>query len=73
MSHALIGFHRVQVAAHSQHHLCVRKAVSPDGRMLTVIEHLAERSAREAEIAAMLGLGLPAAQQMLREAEQTAA
>ena len=40
--------------------------------MLTLIEHLADVDAREAEIAAMLGLGLPAAQQMMREAQQTA-
>lgn len=62
----------MQVAAHSQHHICVRKAVSAEGRTVTLIEHLADEGAREAEIAAMLGLGLPAAQQMLSEAQQTA-
>ena len=62
----------MQVAAHSQHHLCVRKVVAEDGRMLTVIEHLADSASREIEIAAMLGLGLPAAQQMLRDAEESA-
>ena len=62
----------MQVAAHSQHHLCVRKGLSAAGRMVTLIEHLSDESDRETEIAAMLGLGLPAARQMLRDAQLTA-
>ena len=59
-----------QVAAHAEHHLRVRKAEGGDGRMLTVIQPLTEPQERATEVAAMLGLGLPAAEQMLAEAQK---
>lgn len=44
-----------QVAAHSQHHICVRKAVDSVGRMVTQFERLQDRQARLHEVAEMLG------------------
>jgi len=48
----------------------VRKAEGSDGRMLTVIQPLTDAHDRATEVAAMLGLGLPAAEQMLAEAQR---
>ncbi len=47
----------------------MRKAEGVDGRMVTVIQPLTELSERATEVAAMLGLGLPAAEQMLATAQ----
>lgn len=58
----------LQVAAHADHHLCVRKDVTPDGRMLTVVQPLHRSDERVAEVAAMLGLDADAAHAMLRDA-----
>lgn len=58
----------LQVAAHADHHLCVRKDVAPDGRMLTAVVPLQRDEERVAEVAAMLGLDADAAQVMLRDA-----
>ena len=60
----------LQVAAHAEHHLVVRKAEGSDGRMLTVIQPLTDARERATEVAAMLGLGLPAAEQMLADAQR---
>ena len=48
----------------------MRKAEGVDGRMVTVIQPLTDASERATEVAAMLGLGLPAAKQMLAAAQQ---
>lgn len=59
-----------QVAAHAEHHLCVRKDAAPDGRMLTAVVPLHSEADRAAEVAAMLGLDLAAARAMLRDAAE---
>ena len=45
----------MQVAAHADHHLCVRKAVDLEGRVQTSVEALVDLEDRAHEIAAMLG------------------
>ena len=45
----------MQVAAHADHHLCVRKAVDSEGRVQTTVEALIDLEDRAHEIAAMLG------------------
>ncbi len=57
-----------QVAAHAEHHICVRKAAGADGRALTRFEALAA-DARAEEVAAMLGLGRAEALQLLAAAQ----
>ena len=52
------------MAAHAAHHVCVRKVVL-EGRVLTSFQHLGSRAEREEELAAMLGMDLPAARQLL--------
>ncbi|KAK9819715.1 hypothetical protein WJX72_001582 [[Myrmecia] bisecta] len=69
-SQILCVSHLPQVAAHARHHLRVRKAVAADGRMITQIDALYSQQQRAEEVAAMLGLGLSEAQQMLQSAEQ---
>jgi len=58
------------VAAHAEHHLCVRKARSQDGRVLTQFDALTERAERLGEISAMLGLPEAAAEDLLQAAAQ---
>lgn len=57
-----------QVAAHGEHHLCVRKGVAPDGRVVTQFEVLQTRPERLQEISAMLGLPEAAAEELLQAA-----
>lgn len=59
-----------QVAAHAEHHLCVRKAKGPDERLLTRFDLLAERGERLAEIGAMAGLPPAAVEELLAAAGQ---
>lgn len=59
-----------QVAAHAEHHLCVRKASGIDKRMLTRFELLQQRPERVAEISAMAGLGPDAAEELLAAAAE---
>jgi len=59
-----------QVAAHAEHHLCVRKAQGPDERLLTRFDLLAERAERLAEISAMAGLPPAAVEELLAAAGQ---
>lgn len=65
VSQILCVSHLPQVAAHADHHICVRKATDVQGRVQTVFEHLDSTEARAEEIAAMLGLGLTEAFQLL--------
>lgn len=55
--HCMCIYHMfcMQVAAHADHHLCVRKAVDPEGRVQTSVEALVDLEDRAHEIAAMLG------------------
>ena len=53
-----------QVAAHAPHHVCVRKVVV-EGRVLTSFQHLGSQAEREEELAAMLGMDLQAARQLM--------
>lgn len=59
-----------QVAAHGEHHLCVRKAVAADSRVVTEFEPLSRRPERLREISAMLGLPEAAAEELLHAAAQ---
>ena len=56
----------VQVAAHADHHIVVRKAVDSQGRTITKFSVLDEQEERVKELAAMLGLGTGEALQMLQ-------
>jgi DNA repair ATPase RecN len=58
----------VQVAAHAEHHVVVRKSVDGEGRAATSFAVLEQEGERAQEVAAMLGLGTGEALQMLREA-----
>lgn len=60
----------LQVAAHGEHHLCVRKAVAADSRVVTEFEPLSRRPERLREISAMLGLPEAAAEELLQAAMQ---
>lgn len=60
-----------QVAAHSQHHICVRKGTDASGRMVTCFDSLREREARLQEVSAMLGESLQAACQRARGEAQS--
>ena len=60
----------LQVAAHAEHHLCVRKATAEDDRVCTQFEQLQARSERLREISAMLGLPERAAEDLLQAAQQ---
>lgn len=55
----------VQVAAHAEHHLKVEKSVSADGRTGTRVKVLTDATERAEEIAAMMGLDIGAATQLL--------
>ena len=57
----------LQVAAHAVHHICVRKE-TVQGRVLTTFQPLSSREEREVELAAMLGMDLPAARQLMAAA-----
>ena len=60
---------RAQVAAHAEHHLCVRKAADADGdRMVTEFWMLHNRGERLREISSMLGLPEAAAEELLQAA-----
>lgn len=63
----------LQVAAHAQHHLAVRKSLSESGRVVTEFVPLTALTDREHEVAAMLGLGLNEAQSLMQAAQQTQA
>lgn len=67
----LVVSHLPQVAAHAEHHLCVRKAKGPDERLLTRFDLLAERAERLAEISAMAGLPPAAVEELLAAAGQS--
>lgn len=54
------------MAAHAEHHIVVRKSVDDDGRALTKFALLDAESERAEEVAAMLGLGVGEALQMLQ-------
>jgi DNA repair ATPase RecN len=56
------------VAAHAEHHLCVRKAVGADDRVVTQFDALQQRPERLAEISAMLGLPEAAAEELMAAA-----
>ncbi|KAL4443668.1 hypothetical protein ABPG75_011405 [Micractinium tetrahymenae] len=62
--------HLPQVAAHCEHHLCVRKAMAADNRVVTEFEPLSRRPERLKEISAMLGLNEAAAEELLQAAAQ---
>lgn len=69
-SQILCVSHLPQVAAHGEHHLCVRKAVAADSRVVTEFEPLSRRPERLREISAMLGLPEAAAEELLHAAAQ---
>ncbi|KAL3146260.1 hypothetical protein ABBQ32_002962 [Trebouxia sp. C0010 RCD-2024] len=69
-SQILCVSHLPQVAAYADSHLCVRKTRDPGGRIRTTIAALDSVNDSAQEIAAMLGLGLTEAWQLL-EAAQT--
>ncbi len=56
----------MQVAAHAEHHIVVRKAVDSQGRTTTKFSVLEEQEERVQEVALMLGLGAGEALQMLQ-------
>ena len=56
----------LQVAAHAQHHLAVRKGLSAEGRMVSRFEPLLSAGDREREVAAMLGMGLAEAHSLMQ-------
>ena len=58
-----------QVAAHADHHICVRKTVDQNDRMVTTMQPLLTHEERRQEVAAMLGLGLAEAEQLLEAAQ----
>lgn len=70
-SQILCVSHLPQVAAHAEHHICVRKAVDAGGRLVTRFERLLDRNARLGEVSAMLGLSEEAAENVMRAAEET--
>ena len=72
-SQVLCVSHLPQVAAHADLHICVRKQSVEDGggRMVSRFEALSSREERMKEVAAMLGLPLPAAEEVLLAAEQS--
>ena len=67
--------HLPQVAAYGQHHLAVSKALGGEGELArhrTRCELLSSPAAREAELAAMLGLQLSAGRELLDAARRDA-
>ena len=54
--------HLLQVAAHAERHICVRKAESEDGRVTTEFKVLEDEDERLAELAAMMGSSVEAAE-----------
>jgi DNA repair ATPase RecN len=61
--------HLPQVAAHAEHHLCVRKGSDADGRVVTRFDALLTPEERLQEVAAMLGLPRAAAEELMEAAE----
>lgn len=62
--------HRVwvlQVAASANHHICVRKQVTDDGRVLTRFEALTDEAEKLQEVAAMGGMRIEEARNMLHQ------
>lgn len=58
------------MAAHAEHHLCVRKSVDPsEGRTITQFELLEERGERLREVSAMAGLPAAAVEELLAAAQ----
>ena len=70
LSQVLCVSHLPQVAAHADYHICVRKGVDDDGRMVSKFEILSSREERLDEVAAMLGMPLGAAEDLMKAAEQ---
>lgn len=70
LAQVLCVSHLPQVAAHAEHHICVRKKVDGDGRVVSKFEILSSREERLDEVAAMLGLPLAAAEELMLAAEQ---
>ncbi len=68
LAQVLCVSHLPQVAAHAEHHICVRKNVDSDGRVVSTFDTLSEREERLQEVAAMLGLPLPAAEELMQAA-----
>lgn len=68
LAQVLCVSHLPQVAAHAEHHICVRKHVDTDGRVVSTFDTLSEREERLQEVAAMLGLPLPAAEELMQAA-----
>jgi DNA repair ATPase RecN len=68
LAQVLCVSHLPQVAAHAEHHICVRKHVDVDGRVVSTFDALSEREERLQEVAAMLGLPLPAAEELMQAA-----
>jgi DNA repair ATPase RecN len=68
LAQVLCVSHLPQVAAHAEHHICVRKHVDKDGRVVSVFDALSNREERLQEVAAMLGLPLPAAEELMQAA-----
>jgi len=62
--------HLPQVAAHAQHHVCVRKAQDGDGRVVSRFGALSSYADRLREVADMLGLPLSAAEELMRAAAE---
>ncbi|GAB4813044.1 hypothetical protein N2152v2_000090 [Parachlorella kessleri] len=69
-SQILCVSHLPQVAAHAQHHICVRKGVDGSDRMVTRFESLRDPEARLQEVSAMLGLTLAAAEELMAAAQR---
>ncbi|KAG7672745.1 hypothetical protein KSW81_001698 [Nannochloris sp. 'desiccata'] len=68
LAQVLCVSHLPQVAAYAEHHICVRKHVDMDGRVVSTFDALSEREERLEEVAAMLGLPLPAAEELMQAA-----
>ncbi len=64
--------HLPQVAAHADHHICVRKSMTrgDSGRAITSFEHLSNYEARLQEVAAMAGLAPDAAHALMQAAQR---
>ena len=60
--------HLPAVAAHAQHHVCVRKSTDSEGRVVSTFEVLDSEDDRLQEVAAMLGLPQAAAEELMAQA-----
>jgi DNA repair ATPase RecN len=64
-SQVLCVSHLPQVAAHAEHHVCVRKGADAGGRVVTRFDTLSSYEDRRQEVAAMLGLPAAAAEELM--------